>query len=174
MREVERLIYNYNEEDIISLFYEQGQLVLLSNNQVITSRTLEGTYPNYRQLVPESFSRCVELDRQKFISTLERIAILADQHNNVIKIATDATNQVINITADVQDVGSGSESVSIKLKGEDIKIAFNVKYVLEGLRAIDSEKIFLSCNSPTTPAILSPSTDNKNFTYLVMPIQIRA
>ena len=174
LREIERLIASTKAEESIRLFFDKGQVVFLSSNQVVTTRTLEGTYPNYSQLIPDSFSRTLELDRKLFIAALERVAVLADQHNNVVKIATDASLESITISADVQDVGCGSESLPVSLQGEAIQIAFNVRYVLDGIKAMESEKIMLRCNIPTTPAIFSPVDSDNDFTYLVMPVQIRS
>ena len=77
------------------------------------------------------------------------------------------------ITADAQDVGSGSETLSSTFQGDDIQIAFNVRYVLDGLKAIESDRITLRCNAPTTPAVFCPTDEINNFVYLVMPVQIR-
>ena len=174
LREVERLMAGWKGSDPVSLFFERGQVVVLAADQMVPSRTLEGTYPNYRQLIPESFSRTIGLDRRAFVASLERIAVLADQHNNVVRISSDPSKGLIQISADAQDVGSGSESLPAQIEGEEVQIAFNVRYVLDGLKAMDGERIVLSCNAPTTPAILSPADDGAGLTYLVMPVQIRS
>ncbi len=174
LREVERLISSWKTEDMVSLFCDKGQVVFLAADQIITSRTLEGVYPNYSQLIPESFSKTFKIDRKLLISALERVAVLADQHNNVIKLDTKIDSQVISITADAQDVGSGSEVIPATINSEDIQIAFNVRYLLEGLKVIESDEINLSCNASTTPAVLSPVDEKTCFTYLVMPVQIRS
>ena len=80
---------------------------------------------------------------------------------------------LIKISTDAQDIGTGSESLPVNFKGDSFQIAFNVRYLLDGLKVIDSNLIKLSCNSPTTPAVFSPINSDVNFTYLVMPIQIR-
>ena len=174
LREVERLMASWKGDDPVSLFCERGQVVVLAADQMVTSRTLEGTYPNYRQLIPDGFSRTIDLDRRAFISALERIAVLADQHNNVVRIATEPATGLVQISADAQDVGSGSESLPAEINGDAVQIAFNVRYVLDGLKAMDCDRIRLSCNAPTTPAILTPSNDESGLTYLVMPVQIRS
>ncbi|WP_186469747.1 DNA polymerase III subunit beta [Synechococcus sp. A18-25c] len=173
LREVERLMAGWKGTDAVSLFCERGQVVVLAADQMVTSRTLEGTYPNYRQLIPESFTRTLQLDRRAFVASLERIAVLADQHNNVVRISSDPSKGLVQITADAQDVGSGSESLPADIEGEPMQIAFNVRYVLDGLKAMDADRIRLQCNAPTTPAILSPADDGSGLTYLVMPVQIR-
>jgi len=173
LRELERLLSGRQSEEPLNLFCERGQVVFLWADQVLTSRSLDGTYPNYRQLIPESFNRRIGADRRPLVSALERVAVLADQHNNVVKLSADAATGKVLIQADAQDVGSGSEAVGAEIEGEAIQIAFNVRYLLDGLKAMACDQVVLHCNAPTTPAILTPA-DGANFTYLVMPVQIRS
>ena len=173
LREVEKFLSSCDITQPINFFIDKGQVVFISVDEIITIRALEGSYPNYSQLLPEKFSNVLEFDRKEFISSLERIGVLADQHNNVIKITTDSMANLIKITTDAQDIGAGSESLPVSFNGESFQIAFNVRYLLDGLKVIDSNLIKLSCNSPTTPAVFAPVNSDVNFTYLVMPIQIR-
>ncbi len=174
LREVERLMAGWRSENPISLFCDRGQVVFLAADQMVTSRTLEGTYPNYRQLIPDGFSRTLTMDRRALVGALERIAVLADQHNNVVKFSSQPESSVVLISADAQDVGSGSESLAAELSGDAIQIAFNVRYMLDGLKAMAGDRVVLHCNAPTTPAVLRPVEDSDGFTYLVMPVQIRS
>ncbi len=173
LREIEKFLSACDTSQPINLFIDKGQVVFISFDEIITIRALEGSYPNYSQLLPDTFSNILEFDRKEFIASLERIAVLADQHNNVIKIATDSSAKIIKISTDAQDIGTGFESLSVSFKGESFQIAFNVRYLLDGLKVIDSNLIRLSCNGPTTPAVFSPINSDVNFIYLVMPIQIR-
>jgi len=172
LRELERLLSGRPSTEPLSLFCDRGQVVYLWADQVLTSRSLDGAYPNYRQLIPDSFGRAIQLERRALIASLERVAVLADQHNNVVKLSADPAEGQLQISADVQDVGSGSESLPAGISGEAIQIAFNVRYLLDGLKAIGSDQVVLRCNGPTTPAVLTP-VDDGGFTYLVMPVQIR-
>ena len=174
LRELERLLSGRPSDEPLSLFSERGQVVVLWADQVLTSRTIDGTYPNYRQLLPETFNRRLVLDRRAFTASLERVAVLADQHNNVVKISSDPAAGQVLIRADAQDVGSGSEGVAAVIEGEAIEIAFNVRYLLEGLKAMAADQVVLQCNGPTTPAVLAPVGEDGSFTYLVMPVQIRS
>ncbi|MGA0292011.1 MAG: DNA polymerase III subunit beta [Synechococcus sp.] len=172
LRELERLLSSRGGSDAVSLFCDRGQVVFQWADQVLTSRSLDGTYPNYRQLIPESFGRQLQVERKGLLSALERVAVLADQHNNVVKLTSDPAAGQLSISADAQDVGSGSEAIGAQVSGDAIQIAFNVRYVLEGLKAMGSEQVQLQCNAPTTPVVLAPQ-DDSSFTYLVMPVQIR-
>lgn len=86
LRDLERMVTARNTEDSIALYFDQGQTVFQWGDQYLTSRTLEGQYPNYQQLIPRQFERQVSLDRKLLVSALERIAVLADQKNNVVKL----------------------------------------------------------------------------------------
>ncbi|MFN5118069.1 MAG: DNA polymerase III subunit beta [Cyanobacteriota bacterium] len=173
LRELERLLTGRPSTEPLSLFCERGQVVVVWADQVLTSRSLDGTYPNYGQLIPPSFNRRILLDRRAFVSALERVAVLADQHNNVVKLSSDPATGKVTIRADAQDVGSGSEALAAEIEGEEIQIAFNVRYLLDGLKAMASDRVVLQSNAPTTPAVLSPVGEDGAFTYLVMPVQIR-
>jgi len=172
LRELERLLSGRPSVDPLSLFCDRGQVVFLWSDQVLTSRSLDGTYPNYSQLIPESFSRSISVDRRALVAALERVAVLADQHNNVVKLTTEAGSGQLQVQADAQDVGRGSEALAAEVQGDPIQIAFNVRYLLDGLKVMASDQVVLHCNAPTTPAVLRP-LDEADFTYLVMPVQIR-
>ena len=173
LREIERLVTLKNSENSIKLFYDKGQVVFISSNQIITTRTLEGTYPNYSQLIPDSFSKILNFNTKNLIDSLERIAVLADQQSSVVKIKLDNTD-LASISADAQDIGNANELIPVSNSGENFDIAFNVRYLLEGLKVIASENVLLKCNIATTPAVFVPEDNLNSFTYLVMPVQVRS
>ena len=172
LREIEKLLTLKLTDKSIKLFYDKGQLVLISSNQVITTRTLEGDYPNYSQLIPDSFTKNLKFETKPLIESLERIAVLADQQSSVVKIKVEDNNLAF-ITADAQEIGNAKESLPVDFKGDEFEIAFNVRYLLEGLKVISSQYILLKCNLPTTPAVVVPEDNLTSFTYLVMPVQVR-
>ena len=173
LREIEKLISFKNSDKSIKLFYDKGQVVFISSNQIITTRTLEGTYPNYSQLIPETFSKIFTFNKKKLTDALERIAVLADQQSSVVKITLEENN-IAFISADAQDIGSANESIPVSYSGEKFNIAFNVRYLLEGLKVISCENVLLKCNLSTTPAIFVPEDNLNSFNYLVMPVQVRS
>ena len=172
LREIEKLVNTKIKEEAIKLFYDKGQVVFISSNQIITTRTLEGSYPNYSQLIPDTFSKVFKFERNLLINSLERIAVLADQQSSVVKISVN-DDKFASISADAQDIGNAKELLPVFFNCDQIDIAFNVRYLLEGLRVISAENILLKCNLPTTPAVLVPD-DQSSFTYLVMPVQVRS
>ena len=173
LREIEKLVSLNSSENSIKLFYDKGQVVFITSNQIITTRTLEGKYPNYSQLIPDNFSKLFTFNTKKLIESLERIAVLADQQSSVVKIQLEEKG-IAFISADAQDIGSANESLPVSYSGDKFDIAFNVRYLLEGLRVIACENVVLKCNLSTTPAVFVPEDNLNSFTYLVMPVQVRS
>ena len=157
----------------VAVRFDQGQAVFEWVDQRLTSRLLEGQYPNYRQLVPKQFAHQVTIDRRILISSLERISVLADQKNNIVKLTVDSLNQQLLLSVDAQDVGSGRETIAAQVSGEGLEVAFNVKYLLDGLKAITTTEVQMQLNTSTSPVILTPLGGLK-MTYLVMPVQVRS
>jgi DNA polymerase-3 subunit beta len=157
----------------VTVKFDQSQIVVEWPAQRLTSRLLEGQYPNYRQLIPSRFERSLTVDRRLLLSALERIAVLADQKNNIVKLTLSQAEQELALVVDAPDVGSGREVMSAQITGDDLDIAFNVRYLLDGLKALNAPDIQIQLNSATTPVILTPVSGTK-MTYLVMPVQIRS
>jgi DNA polymerase-3 subunit beta len=174
LRELERMLAhsNLSEDQPVVLHLDQGQVIFELAYQRLTSRTLEGQYPAYRQLIPRQFQRELTLDRRQFLSTLERIAVLADQKNNIVKISLDSGVQEITLSCEAQDVGNAMESMPAQISGENIDIAFNIKYLMEGLKALPASEILMQLNQALTPVIFTPLGGLK-MTYLAMPVQLR-
>jgi DNA polymerase III subunit beta len=159
--------------EAVAVRFDQGQLVCEWANQRLTSRLLEGQYPNYRQLIPRQFTRQMTVERRLFISALERIGVLADQKNSIVKLNLHSDQQEIVLSVEAQDVGNGREAIPSQITGDDLEIAFNVRYLLEGLKAFNTSEVQMQFNAATSPSILSPIGGLK-MTYLVMPVQVRS
>ncbi len=174
LREVERMIGMRQSSEPVALKFDEGQVIFELGEQRLTSRKLEGQYPAYRQLLPNKFTNQINVDRKQFLAAVERIAVLADQKNNILKCTIDSVNQEISLSVDAKDVGSGRESMSAQIStDEPEEIAFNVKYLIEGLKAIPSaSEISIQLNTATSPVVLNPLGGLK-MTYLIMPVQLR-
>ncbi|NJM48135.1 MAG: DNA polymerase III subunit beta [Alkalinema sp. RU_4_3] len=157
----------------VSVKFDGGQAVFEWADQRLTSRLLEAQYPNYRQLLPKQFAHSVTIDRRGFLSALERISVLADQRNNIVKVMLDKGTQTATVSVDAQDVGSGQETIAAQIVGEGMDVAFNVRYLIDGLKTFSCTDVQLQLNTPTSPAVLTPLGSLK-MSYLVMPVQVRS
>ncbi len=171
LRELERMLQAYGSPDPVAVRLDSTQVVFELGTQQLTTRLLEGPYPHYRQLIPRQFLHQVVSDRKALMAALERIAVLAEQKGNIVKLSIDSGG-TLAIAVEAQEVGSGREQIPVQVIGDGLDIAFNVRYLLDGLKALGTTEVQLQCNSPTTPAILTPLGPVK-MTYLVMPVQLR-
>jgi DNA polymerase-3 subunit beta len=170
LREIEKLCKTHEGE--IAVSFDRANMIFMAGAKTVISRLLDGAYPNYRQLIPSQFSRQITVERKLFISALERIAVLADQKNNIVKLTIEAVSQSVALSVEAPDVAAGREEVPAQISGEDLEIAFNIKYFLEGVKSFDCNEIQLQFNNPTSPAVIVPIGAAKH-TYLLMPVQIR-
>lgn len=177
LRELEKMIGSKPATEMIGLHLGVGQVTFEwmteRGQQQLTTRTIDGNYPDYQALIPQRFDRQVTVDRKQLVSALERIAVLADQHNNLVKFTIEGTAQQLQLSVEAQDVGSGRETLAAQVSGGDIEIAFNVRYLLEGLKTINTQEISINLNGTLEQVIFSPLGGVKTI-YLVMPVQIRS
>jgi len=171
LRELERMVASRQDSELISLYVDDTQIVFELGGQRLTSRKLEGAYPAYHQLIPRQFSRTVTLERKRLLGGLERVSVLADQKSNLVKFSLLTTENVLQLSVEAQDLGNARESLTAEIAGEAGEIAFNGKYLLDGLKALSAPDIQMSLNEANQPVIFSPLGGLKMI-YLVMPVQI--
>lgn len=171
LRELERVLSTRQDSDLVSLCVDETQVIFELGDQRLTSRKLDGAYPAYQQLIPRQFSRTVSMERKQLLSSLERVSVLADQKNNLVKFSLDSADNQLTLSVEAQDLGNARESLSVSVTGNSGDIAFNVKYLMDGLRALPSSEIQMQLNEGNQPVIFTPLGGLK-MTYLVMPVQI--
>jgi DNA polymerase-3 subunit beta len=161
------------QDRTVGIAAANGQAVIDAGDGItIYSRILDGTYPNVAKLIPATFDTAITLDRHRFARCLERVALIAEAHNSVVKLLIgDKGTMVISAEA---DASNGTEAIKYTGKAGKLALAFNVHYLLDGLKAFRSaETVTLSANGPTTPVVLMP-VNASDQTYLIMPVQIRS
>ncbi len=172
LRELEKMLAMNQNADFITLQVDEAQVVFYIGEQKLTSRKLEGAYPAYQQLIPKNYSRNVTLERKRLLSSLELVAILADQKNNLVKFTLDEDRGQLALSVESPDVGSAKQYMEAEINGDGGEIAFNVRYLMDGLKALNANSVSMQLNANTEPVIFSPLGGLK-MTYLVMPVQIR-
>lgn len=172
LTEMFRAIAKLSDETSVSLSFDDETAVLETEDQRVTSRVLDGAYPAYNQLIPQQFATHMTVDRRQLLSTLERISVIADRKNNIVKFTISEASSTLTLSVDAADVGSGKESISIQLNGNDLLIAFNVRYVIGSLRSLASNEVQFAFNTPTSPVVMTP-LGGIQAKHLVMPVQIR-
>ncbi|MGV3772502.1 MAG: DNA polymerase III subunit beta [Verrucomicrobiales bacterium] len=144
-----------------SLMTEKGTGTLL------ITKLVEGNYPNYRQVIPAETKERIALGREEFLHALRRAEIFTSEKSNSVKLSF--TKNKLEITANTPEVGEARESIAINYKGNDIAIAFNPIYLMDPLKALDNDEVFLELIDELSPGILKI---NGPFLYVIMPMRM--
>ena len=171
LRELERIVSDAISSDRVKVRFDSQVMVFELGDRLLTTTKIAGDYPAYEQLIPRNFEREVILDRKRLLSSLELVAVLA-QKNNLVKFSINNDQSELIVSADAQDIGNAKQSMSAEIMGDDLEIAFNIKYLMDGLKALSTTEIKMQLNQWNQPVIFSP-LGGLNMTYLVMPVQIR-
>jgi DNA polymerase III subunit beta len=141
----------------------QARFELKGSNHII--RLIEGKFPKYDQFIPENLEKLVETDKEEVLGALKRISLI----NTTVKMKIESDG--ITISSESSEVGEGKEKVAASYNGEETEIAFNAKFLEDGITCIDGEKIVLGITEPLKPGILK-KTDGEDFVYIIMPIRL--
>lgn len=179
LRELERMLASSQPEEIVNLVFDETQVAfelgIRGNgdaNRRLTSLRLTGAYPQYEQLIPDRFSRSAIVERKRLLSSLELVAAIADRQNNIVKFSLNGKEGQLCLSVDAKDIGNAKQFIPADLTGEDTEIAFNIKYLMDGLKALPASDIKMQLNEWNQPVIFTPLGSLK-MTYLVMPVQIK-
>ena len=135
---------------------------------VLSSRLIEGRFPNYKQLLPETYEHELRLSRAELLDVVKRISLLA-QKNAPLRMKFE--DGALEVSAETPDIGEASESLPAPFKGETLEIGFNPEFLTDGLDSAESEELILKLISPHRPGLIQ-SGDDGGFIYLVMPVRL--
>lgn len=169
INELTRLLQPAGE---VAIRYTENQVAYLlkgeNSPQIwIISKLVEGTYPNYRQVIPTEFKERVTLAREELLQALRRAEIMTSDKSNSVKLSFTKNN--LAITANTPEIGEARESLAINYKGVDLAIAFNPIYLMDPLKALDADEIYLELHDELSPGVLKT---NLPFLYVIMPMRM--
>lgn len=157
-------------DENLKLALAENQIVVTYHDTVFINRRLGGNFPNYRQLLPDSYVTRVSMDVGHLIAGVKRTSLLG-QTSSPVRFDINIASQTAQLSAVAQDVGSAQETLSCEGEGEDVEIAFNYAYVLDGLSSVNTDNVYLEVQSSLKPGIFK-SAEGESFLYLVMPVRI--
>ncbi len=156
--------------DTIEVGVSENQILFSFKDTTFVSRRIEGTFPNYRQLIPSECETRIVVDRQELTDAVKRVSLMA-QHNAPLRVSVDVEDRVLTLSAQTQDLGEAKESLEVDADGQPVEIAFNHAYVLDGITVADCERISMEIVSPLKPGVIK-AADEEGFTYLLMPVRL--
>lgn len=160
-----------DDQTPIDIIVGENQILVRSKNILFYSRLLEGTYPDTSRIIPQGSKTEMVLNTKEFLQSIERASLLSREgKSNVVKLATLADGNV-EISSNAPEIGKVTEIVyPVSLNGEELKISFNAKYMIDALRSIDSSEIRASFTGAMSPFIIRP-TDNEWILHLILPVR---
>jgi DNA polymerase III subunit beta len=166
LEELGRLVRDDVEE--IRIGVRANQVVFEVGAVALSSRLIDGQFPNYRQLLPEAFEHELQVSRQEFLEVVRRISLMA-QKNAPLRLSF--SDGEVRVSAQTPDVGEASEPLPIPFGGEPFEIGFNPDFLIAGLESAGSDAVVLKLISPLRPGLIE-SSDASGFLYLIMPIRL--
>jgi DNA polymerase-3 subunit beta len=167
LQELARLVTHAGEERL-SVSVRQNQVLFTLGRIVLSSRLIDGQFPNYRQLLPESFEHELRLAGAEFTDVVRRISLLA-QKNAPLRLAFAPGE--LTVSAQTPDVGEALESLPVSFQGDALEIGFNPEFLRAGLEAVEEGDVLLKLISPLRPGLIE-AADESRFRYLIMPIRL--
>ena len=151
----------------IELGVHENQVIFSTGDALLTTRRIDGQFPNYKQLVPEAFDHELALPREELLDVVRRVAVMA-QRNSPLRLRFG--DGELTVSAQTQDVGEARESLPVSFNGEPLEIGFNAEFLRDGIESVGGEQLRLKLISPLRPAVLQGEDDT--FLYLIMPIRL--
>jgi DNA polymerase III subunit beta len=154
--------------DRIEIAALEHQVIFRVGEVTLSSRLVEGRFPNYKQLLPDQFEHELHVNGPELLEVVRRISLLAQKNAPLRMRFADGT---LEVSAQTPDIGEASESLPIPFDGEALEIGFNPEFLREGLESAESDDLILKLISPLRPGLIQ-SGDDGGFIYLVMPIRL--
>jgi DNA polymerase-3 subunit beta len=134
---------------------------------LIVSKLIEGTYPNFKQVIPAQSEERIPVEREALLTALRRVSLLTSEKSNSVKVSL-AKNR-LDINAVTPEVGEARESLPVKYSGKELSIAFNPEFMMDPLRHVDSDEIYLEVTDDLSPGVIKCDTP---FLYVIMPMRM--
>lgn len=149
---------------------EGSQLIVKNKSTVLMVRLIEGRYPNYQQLIPNNLKRRVTVGREELLSSLKRVSLLSNAKSKGVTLTLSKGR--MEITSNNPELGDAKEELEVSYQGDDIRIGFNARYILDVLNSFEGDQaVSLEINDQLSPSLIRPAEDS-SYTCVVMPMRI--
>src|SRR6478672_1438141 len=151
----------------LELGVQENQVAFRTDDAVLTTRRIDGQFPNVKQLLPEQFEHVVTLPRNELLDVVRRVSIMA-QRNSPLRLRFSQGE--LEVSAQTQDVGEAKESLPAPFAGDALEIGFNPEFLRDGIESVQSDEVQLKLISPLRPGLIQGEGDD--YSYLIMPIRL--
>ncbi|MFN3740464.1 MAG: DNA polymerase III subunit beta [Thermodesulfovibrionales bacterium] len=165
VNELKRLV----SDDTVTIKIGKNHVLFKTPNMEFLTKVIEGTYPNYEQVIPRSSTKTLISLKTDLEKALRRVSIISRERSNAIKL--DMKDNTLIVSASNPDLGSAEEELSVKYDGDPFTIGFNARYILDTLEVIEKDEIVMQFNDPLGPSLLKGAGD-ENYLSVIMPMRI--
>ncbi|PHV70625.1 DNA polymerase III subunit beta [Sporanaerobium hydrogeniformans] len=170
LTEINKILSSEETEELNIYFGDKHVLFDLGDSKVV-SRLLEGEFLKYEQVFSSDYETKILIDRKNFLMCIERAALISREgKKNPIKIQIDGDKMIITSNT---ELGTAREEIDVILEGKELIIAFNPRYLIDALKVIDEDKVYINFISSLTPCIIKPQ-EGEHYKYLILPIRVNA
>ncbi len=162
--ELQRLL---GEEGEVTISTSDNLASFELNGALLASKLVEGNYPNYRQVIPAEAKERITLEREAFLICVRRVSLLSSDKTSSVRL--NFTKNNLDITANTPEVGEAKESLAINYRGKDISIAFNPEFLMDPLRNLPNDEVFLELIDEMSPGVIKIQSP---FLYVIMPMRV--
>jgi DNA polymerase-3 subunit beta len=153
---------------VLKVCFNKNQISFSSNGVYLTSRVIDGVFPDYRQIVPKNSETSATVLKQDLLNSLKISNIFSDKFNQ-INLKINPKEKVFELSSINNDIGENKTYLDAALTGENIELGFNYKYFLDCFQSINTDSMFIRFSGATSPITISPVGDS-SFIYLIMPM----
>jgi DNA polymerase-3 subunit beta len=175
LREVERLAADEDEPIQLAINAARSQVMFKLKTVEVVATLIQGTFPNYSQLIPQSFNTRAEIDMKQFLQETRISAIFARDGAGIVRIQMEpgeGSPGKLTISARAEEIGEHRGDIDVNVEGEASKIAFNSRYLQDVLQVLTSDQVTLETTSPSSPGVLRPHGD-ESYVHVVMPMFVQ-
>jgi DNA polymerase-3 subunit beta len=151
----------------LELGVQENQVAFRTDDAVLTTRRIDGQFPNVKQLLPEQFEHVVTLPRSELLEVVRRVSVMA-QRNSPLRLRFSEGE--LQVSAQTQDVGEAKEALPAPFAGDTLEIGFNPEFLRDGIESVQSDEVQLKLISPLRPGLIQGESDD--YSYLIMPIRL--
>ena len=168
LTELQRLI-SPGDEGMVAITTSPSEITFQVGQVSISTRLISGTYPDYRQLIPESYPNSLHLGKESLVSALRRVRLLVKDNTTPVRLSMRVGGVDLKVVS--QEVGEGTETVDGDFNGEELVIAFNPAYLIDGIEAVAGDEVIIETSDATRPATIR-SGEADSYRYLLMPVRV--
>jgi len=174
MQEVGR-IFAGSDEEYVEVSLSENQALFRIGDVLFGTRLIEGNFPEYKRLLPTAFQREIPVDREELVDTLRRVSLFTARQTPPVPVSLEFSDGTVEVSVSNGEVGEAREKLPAGYDGEEeFRVSFNPGYLLDGVSAVEAEKVVFRLNEPLKPGLITPETDNggePDFRYLIMPMR---